>query len=270
MCKVDVNGRVIAVDQRFCRMLRRRRASLIGQRYLDLLCSEDRSVDVGLTHRAAPEGRHWHAEVRYRLKTGAPVWAVVYGSWAGAPEDPHRYWLSASVDISERKHAEQALKSSESRLSAIFDYSPVGLCEISMQGEFLRVNGELCKMLGRSRDELLGMNVTDITHPEDVEHTKAALAHLTETGIPSSIDKRYLRADGAVIFANSSLSLPEMVAEQPQVILAVTVDLTERQRIQAELMEDLEAGKRLQAISTQLISRGGCGCLVQSPDRGRR
>lgn len=263
VCKVDANGRLIGADLRFCRMLRRRRKSLIGQRFVDLLRPEDRDADIGLAHKTAPEGEHWHAEVRYQRKADQPLWAIVYGSWSGAPGDPSRYWLAASVDISQRKDAEQSLRNSEARLAAIFDYSPVGLSELSTQGDFLRVNDQLCRLLGRSRGELLAMNIGEVTHPDDVDHSRKAISQLVETGSPASLEKRYLRADGQIVFATSSISMPESVGQQPQVVLAVTVDMTERRRIERELADDLEASKRLQAISTQLIPGGKVTDLFQ-------
>lgn len=256
ICKVDLQGHLIGADQRFCRLVGRRRKTLMGQRYVDLLCPEDREADLGLEDSSAPVGKHWHAELRYHRNNGGHVWAVVYGSWSGEPHDPSRHWLAASVDVTDRKTAEYRLRSSEARLAAIFDHSPVGLSELSMQGDFLRVNDQLCKMLGRSHEQLLGMNVADVTHPDDVRRTRAALAELTATGIPNSIDKRYIRRDGSIVFANSAISITAAVGGQPDMILAVTVDLTERQQMQSEILAELESGKRLQAISTELIRSG--------------
>ncbi|MCC5644881.1 PAS domain-containing protein [Nostoc sp. CHAB 5824] len=62
-----------------------------------------------------------------------------------------------------RKQAQERLRHSEERLSAIFSQAAVGLCEISLDGRFRRVNDELCSILGRSREEILAAGIPDVT-----------------------------------------------------------------------------------------------------------
>ena len=95
------------------------------------------------------------------------------------------------------------LRESEGRLSAVFAQAAAGISEITLEGQFLHVNDQLCRMLGRTRQELLAAGVSAVTHPEDERSTLRAFQGLVETGVPVAIDKRYLHADGTVIWANS-------------------------------------------------------------------
>ena len=128
----------------------------------------------------------------------------------------------------QRKHgqAEEALFASQARFSTIFAQAASGLSEISLDGRFLRVNDQLCRMLGRSRQDLLTLSVPDVTFAEDVPKSFAALGRLIETGEPTSLDKRYIHSDGKIVYAHSKLSLLEADPSEPRTILAVTVDLT--------------------------------------------
>jgi PAS domain S-box-containing protein len=165
-------------------------------------------------------------------------------------ETAERTWAAV-----EQARAEAALRSSEARLSAIFAQAAVGISEISLHGRFMNVNHELCRLLGRSPDTLAGMNVADIAHPEDSKKGLTFLAELVRTGTPGTVEMRCLRPDGEVIHISSAVSRLDDERGRPRAILAVTADLTERQKSQALLAEELEDNKRLQQVSTRLIPR---------------
>ena len=136
--------------------------------------------------------------------------------------------------------AEQGLRDSEARLSAIFSRAAAGLSELSVDGRFLRVNDTLCQMLERPRHELLGMSITEITHPDDILPSMSALQELLATGESVALDKRYLRRDGSVIFCNSALTRLDDDQGQPSSVLAVTIDLSKRRQAEAALRESEE------------------------------
>ena len=48
-----------------------------------------------------------------------------------------------------------------------FDAMPIGMALFKTDGEYVRVNGALCELLGRGADELLGMRDQELTHPDD-------------------------------------------------------------------------------------------------------
>jgi PAS domain S-box-containing protein len=156
-------------------------------------------------------------------------------------------WMyGVSMDITDRKRAEAALRESEARLSAIFSRASVGLSEVGPDGRFLRVNDALCHLLGRSREELLTLGVDDVTHPEDVPSSRAALARAASAGgAPVSLDKRYLRPDGTEVWANSSVTPlwgggagggHDGSPSSPSSFLVVTADLTQRRKYEQWLI----------------------------------
>lgn len=143
-------------------------------------------------------------------------------------------WIAS--DCIERAKAEEELRGSQAQLAAIFAEAQVGISELSAEGNFLRANGHLCHLLGRSREDLLRLRAMDLTHPEDLAATISGFQSVLQTGNPVSIDKRYLRPDGKIVWANSSLSLLQIAGREGVSVLAVTVDLTERRRMEADLL----------------------------------
>jgi diguanylate cyclase (GGDEF)-like protein/PAS domain S-box-containing protein len=161
--------------------------------------------------------------------------------------------LAIITDTTPRVLMEQALRSSEAKLSEIFARAKVGLSELSLDGSFLRVNDELCSMLGRSRDELLSKGVPDVTHPDDIPKSIDALGLLLATGETASLDKRYLHSGGGIVFARSSISRLDDEEGQPSSLLAVTVDLTARKLAEQALADSEARFRALAETSPALI-----------------
>ena len=146
------------------------------------------------------------------------------------------------------------LRRDATRMAAIFEQAQVGLSEISLSSAFMRVNSELCRMLGRPRETLLTLGVPDVTHKDDIAQSLTAVRRLIEDGKPVSIDKRYVRPDGTIVWANSSISRLEPAGPgAPYSLLAVTVDLTERTLARQALAESEARFRALAEAAPVLI-----------------
>ncbi|MBR1159965.1 PAS domain-containing sensor histidine kinase [Bradyrhizobium elkanii] len=113
-----------------------------------------------------------------------------------------------TIDVSKLHAAEEARQASEARLAATYEAASVGISEIDENGRFLRVNDSLCRITGRSRDELLGMTFFDYTDPDDQAEDAELCARQVRGDIGNyTIRKRALRPDGSVrhldIFSSS-------------------------------------------------------------------
>ncbi|MCK1455172.1 PAS domain S-box protein [Bradyrhizobium sp. 35] len=113
-----------------------------------------------------------------------------------------------TIDISKLHAAEEARQVSEARLAATYEAASVGISETDENGRFLRVNDFICRMTGRSRDQLLGMTFLEYTDPDD----RADDAELYARQVRGEIEnyttrKRVFRPDGSVrhldIFSSS-------------------------------------------------------------------
>jgi PAS domain S-box-containing protein len=211
-----------------------------------------RSDDLTVDPRVSAEERE--AYRTYQIRAGAGVPLIRGGKLVAilAIHDVHPHpWTDLEMDLIretaeriwtpvERARAEAALRDSEQRLSVIFAQAAVGLSEISLDGHFERVNDAFCQMLGRSRQELLAATIPEVTHPEDAPKSLDALAQLLETGESISLNKRYLRPDGTVLWANSILTRLDDEQGQPYRILAVTLDVGDRKQAEAERLQRIQ------------------------------
>src|SRR5262249_2445991 len=105
-------------------------------------------------------------------------------------------------------------------------------------GRFLRVNRKLCELTGYTAEELLGRTFADITHPDDRERDLALFRQLVSGEIDEeSIDKRYVRKDGSVVWVHLRATMIRDAAGRPLRSAAVIQDISERRRAEDALRE---------------------------------
>ncbi len=80
----------------------------------------------------------------------------------------HQTLNDLKTEVEERKLIERALRESEALFRAIFEQAAVGICTLSLDGKFLRVNQRFADIIGYKHKDLLGLTFNDITHTEDL------------------------------------------------------------------------------------------------------
>ncbi|TKB04134.1 diguanylate cyclase [Alteromonas portus] len=119
-----------------------------------------------------------------------------------------------------------------------FDFCPVGLAHVSVDGSFIRVNKRLCDFLGYSNEELTKLTFQELTAPDYLDEDLDYLARLLKGDIDDySIEKRYLRRDGEQVWAKLTVSLVRDKRENPDYFISVVEDIDEKKRIQSELFQ---------------------------------
>lgn len=119
----------------------------------------------------------------------------------------------------------------EEKLRADFEaqYSTVavGITQTDLFGRYVRVNEGFCRMVGYTAQELKGMRFSDITHPEDVFSDKGQSELLVAGDIERfSMEKRYIRKDGQVIWAYITVTMTRDEHHAPRVFLSAIGDVT--------------------------------------------
>jgi len=155
-------------------------------------------------------------------------------------------------DLRPRVRADAALRESEAQFRATFEQAAVGIAHVGLDGRWLRVNARLCAMLGYTEAELLGALFQDITHPDDVEANLAHARQLSAGEVATySMEKRYLRPDGRLLWAFLTSALVRTSDGTPRYFVSVIEDITARKRAEERLRESeaqLRQAQKLEAI----------------------
>lgn len=160
-------------------------------------------------------------------------------------------------DISERKRMEAALRESEHMLTAVFENASLGIAFIGADDRFRRVNGSLCRMFGRTEEELRRLDPRELSPAEDLAHL-AELLDEVRAGTRTSfqLEKRYRRQDGSEFWGQLGLSAVRDAAGGLDGLVMVVSDITARRRAD-EAMEQfsLELERRVTARTAELEAR---------------
>jgi len=144
---------------------------------------------------------------------------------------------SYEQELRERREAEAALRASEDTYRTIFEAGSDGIIIHDLQtGQIVDLNKQACKLLGYSREELLGNNVAFLgtgVPPYSEEDARAWLRRAADGDSPR-FEWQHIRGDGRVIWLEINLSRVQ-IGRQVR-ILAVARDITERKRQEQQIV----------------------------------
>jgi diguanylate cyclase (GGDEF)-like protein/PAS domain S-box-containing protein len=162
---------------------------------------------------------------------------------------------------------EEMLIDNERRFRKVFEEGPLGVAIISLDFRIVRVNQKFRQMLGYSEKELSDMNFMDITHPEDTEKDQMLSQSLIRGEIPLyTIEKRYLKKSRQVIWINLTATLSRSESGVPLYFIAMTEDITERKRLENELLKAATTDKLTGIFNRQALD----GKMADELKRSRR
>jgi PAS domain S-box-containing protein len=248
MAHIGMDRRFIRVNRRLCEILGYEERELLGLTGRQISHPDDLDVINEQRPRLyAGEIDAVRVEKRYLRKDGSVVWVHFSMTVERDAEGRPLYEIGVYEDITAQLDAQLRLRESEARYRQTFELAASGICHVR-DGRFIRVNRRLCEILGYPEEELLGRTVKDISHPEDRDVTDAERARIRNREIDSArFEKRYIRADGAVVWCRIAIALVRDVYGVPQYEVAIFDDVTDRKKAEAALNEAHEELKRSNA-----------------------
>ncbi len=153
--------------------------------------------------------------------------------WNGRPAT-----LNFLRDITERKRAEDELKESEKRSRLLVDFASDSIFLLDMNGRFIDANPAACDGLGRTREEILDLSVSDIDPDWSSEEVKSFLSELV-TGETVTVERTHRRKNKTSFPVE--IRLTKVDVDGRQVVLALARDITQRRRTEESLRRKAEA-----------------------------
>lgn len=140
-------------------------------------------------------------------------------------------------DQTNERAAEKALRESEERFRLAFHNANIGVCLVDAQGRLIRVNNQMCEILGYTQSELEGLSVNDITHSEDLDFSTDFIGRASSGEIDSGeFEKRYIHKDGYLVWGRVSSSIVRDESGAAKYFICHLRDITRRKKAEERLL----------------------------------
>lgn len=190
-----------------------------------------------------------------RKKDGRLIWVSTNGIPMLNPDGTLQGYRGSDTDITERKNSQDELIRSEARFRSYFEIPLFGLTITSSNKATLAVNPAMCKMLGYTEAELIGMSWVDWTHPDDL----AANFELFNRVIAGELDrfiieKRMIHHDGHFIFTQVAVQCMRRHDHSIDYFVSAIMDISERKRTEDELIKAKERAEESDRLKSAFLS----------------
>lgn len=255
---LDPEGRVTLINRRGCELLGLPKWEVFGKNWYDDFVAPDLRETSRALHAAMVSGRQPEVnnyENRIVDAGGREHWVSWYGTLLRDSDGTVTGALGSGVDVTEQRLAEARLLESETRFRSTFDNAAVGIAHVGLDGSWLRVNQRLCDIFGYTREELLETTFQDITHPDDIEQDTLLAGRLARGEIASySMEKRYLRSDGTVVWTSLTGSAHRAADGTPGFFIAVIEDISRRKHLEEDLRRARDAAEDASRAKSEFLA----------------
>lgn len=229
----DSEGRFLLVNQVGAAYWGLTPEQVVGRSQDELLPRADEVESISLIDRMViDEQQHLSLEESITLPSGETLWLSLIKRPLPQP-DGKVHVLGIATDISERKHAELALRESEERLRAILDNTTSVVFLKDLQGRYLLVNSEYEKRQGYSCEQVVGKTDYELYPKElaDVIHSNDQAA--LQAGRPLEFEEKVPSEGGLRTYIAVKFVLRNPVGE-PYAVAGIATDISERLRLERE------------------------------------
>jgi diguanylate cyclase (GGDEF)-like protein/PAS domain S-box-containing protein len=146
--------------------------------------------------------------------------------------------VAVDRDITPHRRAMDALSEAEERFRGAFERAPIGMALIDVSTGFTRVNEALCQVTGYDPEQLEGIGLEQIMHPDEVAEFVHDIARLADGERKLyAAERRLLSASGHPVWVALQVSSVPGPDGQPVRLLAQVQDITDRKRYEDRLQD---------------------------------
>lgn len=182
------DARYIEMNEAFLRSTGYTREELQGKTTLETGLWADPSIRQKMVEEIESSGSFLEQEVEFRVKDGEIRTVLLSGEEIVLGGE--RCLVSVSVDITERKKAERALKESEENYRILVEYQSDLVVKVDLEGRFLFVSPSYCRLFGKTEEELLGKNFTPLVYEDAPGSTAREMEKLSKPPYTAQMEQR--------------------------------------------------------------------------------
>lgn len=241
-------GRFLEINAAACTRLGYIREELLGMGVFDVNAPSDRDMAPEILGRLRKEGQLLFEGTLVRKDgTAFPVEVSSHLFPLGERD----VVLSICRDITERKEAEETLRTERERYRTLLQTAMDGFCMMDLQGRILESNVAFCRLTGYSAEELRCLKISDLEAVETPAETEGHLRRIMDEG-QDRFESRHRRKDGTLYPIEVSAQYLPVEGGR---LVAFARDITERRCVEEER-------ERLQAQLAQAQKMESMGRLA--------
>jgi len=239
---LNTAGDIILMNKKGYQILDHAEGSLLGKNWFDVCLPEAAREEIKTVFKSQMNGDFEPLEFHENTiitSTGAERLIAFHNSLLHDETGAICGVLFSGEDITERSKAEKALAESENRFRTVMEnITSIAVQGYLLDGTVIFWNRASELLYGYSAEEALTSNLLDLIIPEEMQAgVTAAVKQMTYTGEPIATDELLLkRKDGSRVPVLSSHTLLAPCSRPPE-LFCLDIDLTERKRIEKELVE---------------------------------
>ena len=218
------------VNQAFAMMHGYSVEELLGKHFSAINSAEQMKRVEELHNQLLQKGGYTGEEVWHRRKDGTVFLALMNATAIRDDKGNPLYFAVTSIDITERKQAEQELK----LRSELLDSATDSIFVHDLEGFFIYVNEMACQVHGYSREEFMKLKLQDVVAPERVSGLNSDFREIVKKG-QTVFESAHRRKDGSVMPVEVHGRAIEL--GKRKLLLTVIRDISERRRVEEERMQ---------------------------------
>ncbi|MGN8246366.1 putative bifunctional diguanylate cyclase/phosphodiesterase [Cellulomonas soli] len=173
--------------------------------------------------------------------------------------------LTTLVDVTGRREVEAALNRSETQFRVAMENAPIGMALVDPQWRIVEANAALAELLGTSVDALRGYPMPELSQAEDRDVELREVQRLLDGELHRfSLEKRYVRADGHLVWVALDAALVRTADGRPDHFVVQVRDSTES-RLQAELLTHRAMHDPLTGLANRTLLQEVLQSVLEQP-----
>lgn len=237
MWMTDTGGRRVYVNEAWCDFTGCPRDSAPTFDLLPYVHPDDAPMVVGTFDQLHRAPRRERVEARIRRRDGDFRWLVADLAPRLDGEGRFLGLIACSIDVTDAKRAEQALRESEERFRLMAESTPAFVWLTDASGKCIYVNRRWCDFVGRTIESQLGDGWLECIHPDDREVLRTIAAASLAKGEPFAIECRVRRHDGEYRYVLDTAT-PHFDTQGRAIgVVGSAIDVTERRHFEERLRD---------------------------------